>query len=315
MSKRTVCLLLAAALLSTIASAQTSTADEQIAAQFMPPAFAAFAAANTYLSDHRTTSILPVDLEHTGRADFLAVAYGNGHIAYLRVIRRASVPALAGESAPALNCDSTPSVSAVDLDGDGKPELSLQCRAGNAGHQFYSFFNWSAGALTALNPPSQRRPNAWEPIMEANFVDVDGTGAFTVLAPSCPFTVDDAGAVDQCWAVYRLVNGKLTKSADGEPRVFERFNRSNGTPSAEARKFSATPGLYTLTVINGERGENMATAGTIKLNGTALVPPGLFSKNARTVSRDVTLAAQNVLEVELRSAPETFIHIVVSPKR
>jgi len=315
MPKITICILLAIVFVSTLASAQTpTTADDQIAAQFMPPAFSAFAAANTYLSDYRTSSVLPVDLGHTGHLDYLAVAYGNGHIAYLRVIRKGAVPALAGESTTAVNCDSTPSVSAIDLDGDGIPELSLQCRVGNAGHQFYSLFKWTAGVLAPLNPASKRRANAWEPIMEANFIDMDGTGVFSVLEPSCPFTVDEGGAVNQCWVAYRLANGKLTKSPGSELTLFERFNRGEGKPESETRKFSATPGPYKLTVINGERGQNLVAAGNITLNGVTIVSPDAFSKNARVIQLDVTLAAQNVLSVVLNSAPGTFIQVLLMPK-
>src|SRR5450755_800143 len=122
-----------------IANAQQAV-DDQIAAQFVPPAFTAYAASHTYLSDDRAWKVMPVDLDHTGHADYLAVAYGNGHLGYLRAIRKGAVPTLAADTAVPVACDSQPTISAVDLDGDGKPELVLACRIGNRGAMFSSLF-------------------------------------------------------------------------------------------------------------------------------------------------------------------------------
>jgi hypothetical protein len=304
-----------AALILVSVAAAAQTLDEQTAQQFVPPAFAAFAAANTYLSDNQTESVLPIDLDQTGRNDYLAVAYGNGHIAYLRVIRKGAVAALAGDSASAMQCDSAPSVSAVDLDGDGKPELILTCTVGNRGRRFSSLFKWTGAGLSTLNPPSARRSNAWEPIAQTNFADIDGNGVLAIVSPSCPFTVSEDGVVDKCWSVYRLVNGRFTKSAGGDIVLFELYVRDTGKPEAETKKFAAAPGPYQLTIVNGERGQNRVSSAVITLNGANVASPNSFSKNTPVIASDVILGAQNTLSVELRSSPGSFIHVLLTPKQ
>jgi hypothetical protein len=205
--------LLAASVAITAATQAQQTTDDQLAAQFVPPAFTAYAASHTYLNDNRTWSMLPVDLDHTGHADYLAVAYGNGHIGYLRVIRKGTTPSLAGESSFSMACDSQPAVASVDLDGDGKPELSFDCRVGNRGTTFSTLFKKSAGTLVPLNAPSTRRANAFEPIREANFIDIDGDGTVEVLEAAAPLEVDASGVLTGGYDVWHLTNGTLAKSA------------------------------------------------------------------------------------------------------
>jgi hypothetical protein len=314
MCKRVLIVILTSMLL-VAGRAQTQTTDEQIAAAFIPPSLAAYAAANPYLADNPSQSILPIDLDHTGRNDYLAVAYGNVHIAFLRVIRKGSIPTLAGDSLSAVECDSGPSLAAVDLDGDAKPELTLNCTVGNRGYRFSSIFKWTGAALLPLNPPSERRRDSWEPIDDPNFVDLDGNGVLAILSASCPFSVSEDRVLHQCWSVYRLVNGRFIKSAGGDVGLFELYVRDTGKPEAETKKFAAAPGPYQLTIVNGERGQNRVSSAVITLNGANVASPNSFSKNAPVIATDVILAAQNTLSVELRSSPGSFIHVLLTPKQ
>jgi hypothetical protein len=247
-----------------IANAQQAV-DDQIAAQFVPPAFTAYAASHTYLSDDRAWKVMPVDLDHTGHADYLAVAYGNGHIGYLRVIRKDAVPTLAADTAVPVACDSQPTISAVDLDGDGKPELVLACRVGNQGAMFSSLFKWTGSGLSVLNARSKRRPNQWEPLREANFVDIDGDGTLEILESSSNPEVDAKGVVTQSWTVWKLTNGTLVKSSASAVPYFNRFDRSKGKPRAELETFTVTPGAYVLTIVGCRtRRARHAVGGTAK---------------------------------------------------
>jgi hypothetical protein len=299
-----------------IASAHAQTAtNDQIASQFMPPMFAAFAADNPYLAHRDTTwRVLPVDLDHTGKLDYLAIGYGNGHIGFLRVVRKVGTPVLAADSSSEVECDSGPNVKAIDLDGDGKPELSIDCRIGHAGNRFFSLFRWSKDGLTTLNPLEESDSSEWRPIQDANFVDTDGDGIMEVLEPSAPTSVDENGFVSQQWDTYRLVDGKLTKFVNGAISHYEIFLRHKGAPVTTVDKFAATPGAYTLTILNGQRGQNLVSSGVVTLNGVSMAQPSSFSKAAVCVNTNVTLTDRNTLSVELRSAPESFIEVLLTPK-
>ena len=287
--------------------------NEGIAQAFVPPAFTAYAASHRYQADHRQWSILPVDLDHTGHTDYLAIGYTNGHVGYLRVVRLGATPTLASESSPATACESVPSVEAIDLDGDGKPEIAMSCRVGNGGAQFSSIFRWQAPILVVLNPPNPKRPGAWLGLREPNYVDVDGDGTLEVLETSAAAAVDDAGTVTQTYELYRLASGKLVKASSGVT-YFNQFTRTTGKPAAENETFTATPGTFVLTIVNGERGQHAVDSGVITLNGTTIASPSVFTNKARVMQTDVTLAAQNTLGVELRSAPESFLAILLTPK-
>jgi hypothetical protein len=107
--------------------------DEQIAAQFVPPGFAAFVANNPRVAGTPSWQTLSADLDGTNRSDYLAVAYGNGHIAYVRIIKKDTVPKLVGETVAEAARDIGPRLSTTDLDGDGKPEFRIDCINGNRG--------------------------------------------------------------------------------------------------------------------------------------------------------------------------------------
>lgn len=298
--------------LTQLASGQTLTAD-QIAQQFMPPAFAAFASTHTYLADRREWSVLPIDLGHTGRNDYLAVGYANGQVGYLRIIRLGEIPTLAGESSPAVECESQPFLEAVDLDGDGKPEVSMSCRIGNRGSQFHSFFKWTGGGVTPLNPVDEGQAPAWAPIREASLVDIDGDGVLDVLEASAEAGVDADGFVTQDYAIYRLVGDKLAKSPTGVI-YFSKFLRGTGAPVTVTEHFTAPSGTFIMTIVNGTRGENMVDSAVVTLNGVKILSPASFSNRSRLIQTDVMLGARNTLSVELRSAPGSYVHVLLTPK-
>lgn len=335
MKRRTLKTGFAAALLTWAAAAHAQKmTDDQIAEKFVPSAFTAYAASHTYFSDSRSWTVLPVDLDHSGREDYLAVAYGNAHIAYLSVIRKGPIPKLVAESSPSTGCDGSPGVSAIDLDGDGKPELNLSCHVGNHGATFNSLFKWSAGGLVVLNAPHPRRRNAWSPIREANFIDLDGDGVMEVLEAPGDTRIDEHGVVTERYDIYRLLNGALVKSPSGSSLVFfDSFTRGKGKPKKEAKTFAATAGPYKLTIIkdkpqanddnnNGDDGDNGAAV--ITLNGVVLTDPsnhdeqgehqGNHDDGRRPAVLDVTLAEKNTITVEMHGSRGSSISIVIGQK-
>lgn len=303
---KTITALVALTLVATpYAHAQT---DDRIAQTFLPPAFTTFVSQNPGLAADVSWTTLRADLDHTGKTDYLAIGYGNGHIACLRVVRTLATPTLTGDT-PSVSCDLGPRLSAIDLDGDGVPEIGLECTNGNHGTPFTSFFRWAGTGVQALNPPHPRRANAWWPIENANLVDLDGTGTLAVLEPAM-----DNDATAQQWNAYRLMKGQLVKSA-AVPVFFDRFYRDNGAPASEERTFTVPPGPYTVTVINGLRGEHMVSSAVVTINGVVALSPDSFSQKVRTLSADLTLPAQNTISIDLRSAPLAFVDIVITPRQ
>jgi hypothetical protein len=213
-----------------------------------------------------------------------------------------------------MSCDSGPRLLTVDLDGDGTPELQLQCTNGNHGVTADVFFKWAANSLLPLNPRHRRRAEGWTALEDATPMDIDGSGVFSVLTPvvtsPSPGSTDD----DRQWNVYRLIDGKLQATHVTIPYT-GRFIRDTAAPHAVVEQFSAAPaGSYILRVINGERGHDMVSSATVTLNGATVVSPELFSQNSRVITTDVTLAAKNTISVELKSAPGAFVDVVLLPR-
>ncbi|HWS90118.1 MAG TPA: Ig-like domain-containing protein [Pyrinomonadaceae bacterium] len=94
-----------------------------------------------------------------------------------------------------------------------------------------------------------------------------------------------------------------------------KFVRGKGAPFTEVERFTLpadVAGPFTLEVQNGEPGgANRVSSATIKLNGVEIFGQSDFSQNVPTLSREVTLAANNTLEVKLASQPGSFLVINV----
>jgi hypothetical protein len=87
----------------------------------------------------------------------------------------------------------------------------------------------------------------------------------------------------------------------------ENFVRSKGKPVTERRHFSLpNPGAdYTLRIDNGGVNSEFrrVSSAVITLNGVEVVRPNDFNQNVAVIETSVTLLTENVLTVELRSAP------------
>jgi RHS repeat-associated protein len=98
-----------------------------------------------------------------------------------------------------------------------------------------------------------------------------------------------------------------------------RFTRNPGQPVNVVENFSlpadaASP--FTILVENGApSGSNRVSSATIKLNGTSLYSPNDFNQNVASLTKPVTLAATNILEVNLASAPGSYLTITFTATR
>ncbi len=99
----------------------------------------------------------------------------------------------------------------------------------------------------------------------------------------------------------------------------ERFTRNTGSPVNVTDSFSLPADAvapFTILVENGApSGSNRVSNATIKLNGTDLYTSNDFNQNVSTLTKPVTLAASNTLEVKLASAPGSYLSITFNATR
>ena len=85
-----------------------------------------------------------------------------------------------------------------------------------------------------------------------------------------------------------------------------------GKPAVEVNRFPALPGSGTLRLTNGDSdGANRVTSAVVNLNGRKILSPNDFSSQIDTLEREVTLAAENQLEVEVRGAEDSVLRIEI----
>ena len=92
------------------------------------------------------------------------------------------------------------------------------------------------------------------------------------------------------------------------PYVFE---RQTGEPQKVAIPIliNDSEGPFWLQISNGSSGVGLVTSGFVVLNGDIVARPNEFNQKTLAFTVDVALAATNILEVELRGAPGTFMTI------
>ncbi len=99
----------------------------------------------------------------------------------------------------------------------------------------------------------------------------------------------------------------------------QRFTRDSGPPVNVVENFSLPTNAvapFTILVENGApSGSNRISSATIKLNGISLYTSNDFNQNVASLTRTVTLAATNTLEVKLSSAPGSYLTISLMATR
>ncbi len=94
------------------------------------------------------------------------------------------------------------------------------------------------------------------------------------------------------------------------------FERGKGKPQTETVEFSVLSmvhGPFTLEVLNGNTdASDRVSSATIWLNDTQVARPSDFNQKVSSFQREVQLPTENVIEVELRGAPGSFIAITVT---
>ena len=87
--------------------------------------------------------------------------------------------------------------------------------------------------------------------------------------------------------------------------------RQKGQPVATADAFSASPGVYTLVVVNGPEGAERSSSAIIRINGEEVVSPDEFSQQVGLITKEIDLKAQNEISVEVRGKPGAVVRLQI----
>jgi hypothetical protein len=88
------------------------------------------------------------------------------------------------------------------------------------------------------------------------------------------------------------------------------YTRANGAPTVYSAPFPGLPGPATLLIMNGDAdGANRTSSATVQINGKVVAGPNAFNQNVGILTLTVDLQANNMLRVELKSAPASFLAV------
>jgi hypothetical protein len=291
--------------------ALTTQQIEQIVEQFFPQRLIDASEADFQKggpAPFRARAFRLADLDGIGTTNYIVAAYTNGYSAAIRVLRVESGTAtLVSEPNLRLLDGIRSAVELVDVERDGRPEVAVHFSSAR-GELTDWVFKWTGTELRLIGPFTvDENGDAFTRLFESSFFDVDGDGVLEIVQspPEGPVEITE---------VYRFDGQNFTLITSQV--YFETFYRQTAAPVTETRTFQVqNPGSgFLLTIINGNReGENRVSSGTIKLNGVVVLTPNDLNQQVRTVVRQVTVLASNVLEAELAGKPTGQVLITIEP--
>lgn len=290
---------------SSYAQSRTQT-DDDIVRQFYPERLTEESNADFYEggpAPFQAYDFAVADLEGTGSDDVIIAAYTNGFSGAVRVLRKQGGGAsLIDEPDLPLLGGVFPYVEPLDLDGDGAPEIVVSLSSAR-GREADWLFKWSGRGLRLIGPSTADEYGDVSTVLgEAVFVDVSGDGVLEIINPP---EEDPSGPFE----VFDLDGNRL------KPINFVgTYLRGAGKPTESVEIFPASRGDYLLKIINGDaKGDHRVSSAVVRLNGRVVVGPNELSQNVSEISVRVSLQRSNTLGVELRSAPESEITLIVEP--
>jgi hypothetical protein len=257
----------------------------------------------------RFSRFIASDLNGEGQSLLIAV-YTNGAAGAIRVLDRAG-RVLAAPLLPGMRGFHA-AVQALDLDGDGTPEILATFSTGhNPDNPDTWVFRWAANNLSLISPTCGVGNLTLTCLGRVTPVDLDGSGHLSLLSwPAFAITESGGARAVEDWTLYALNNGIFQETSQAFQFARE-FKRATGKAVTSTRKFSASPGSTKLRVINGT-GAAASTSGQVTLNGKEILGPADFKRNEHIYDVPVAVADENFLTVRLDGKPGSRITVLVT---
>ena len=293
-------LVIAILTLFVCAAAHTQVSDQQIVNNAFPAT----------LDDGdgvRFSRFIAVDINRNGQPLLVAV-YTNGAGGAILVLDRAgqvlAAPALQGMRG------FHASVQALDLDGDGTPEIIAEFTTGHSPDNPDTWvFRWTGSNLQLISPTCAVGGLTLTCLGHVSPLDIDGSGRLSLLERPGLNPNNGVVGTEGDWTLYTL-NGGTFRETSQTFQFAREFKRGTGKPFTSARKFSAASSTSTLRVINGT-GAAASTSGQVAINGKELLGPADFKRNQHVYDVPVTLTTENNLTVRLDGKPGSKITVLI----
>jgi hypothetical protein len=278
--------------------------DEQIVANGFP----------SYLTKHGNpcalSKFIEADLNRDGHP-LVVASYSNCVRAAVRVFDKGGQ--LIGEAKDFGLTGRPSSIRAVDLDGDGVPELIVELGQGKGiDNPDTWIFAWSDRQLRVISPTCKQGSVSFSCLRHVDVLSYADTARLGLLAwPSFKKDPKSNGVVQVGdWTLYGLQNGSLAKL--GMQFLYSgHFERESGEPEPVTDNFDApAAGSYTLRILNGAN-KTAVDSGHVFVNGVEVVTPESFKSHVRRQDFTVQLQASNTLKVQLEGKPGGQIFVLI----
>lgn len=307
------------------ASSSAAEEDAEIVRQLFPQALIREARElpkDRGQSEFLASAFAPARLDGPEGPVSLVAAYANLLRGTIGVIRRSEGGAeLVGEPTGLAFAGGVPRIEAIDLEGDGRPEVAAYFRLPSGRAEVW-LLRWDGTHLTSIGPvvPGDDLGDGRTELCDAGFLDLDGDGRMEVLNP--PYINArqlSLGEVDPARGfaadVYRLESGVFHSST--RLYVYESFVRGTGQPIVETRDFSVprSDAPYRIRVLSGgPDGADTVSSALVLMNGETVISPDGFDPQTRCVEAEVFLGRENRLAVEVRGAPGSRMTVLIEER-
>ena len=116
-------------------------------------------------------------------------------------------------------------------------------------------------------------------------------------------------------ALLAQAGGALAQTPDTVVFGPKQYLRTSGAPNEFSDAFALPAGIgapFQLQILNGApNATNRISSARVTLNGTQIVGPSDFGQNVATITRTVTLGANNTLTSRLESTPGAYFQITL----
>jgi hypothetical protein len=201
-------------------------------------------------------------------------------------------------------------IDLIDVDGDGFSDVVVSF-SGSRGPSVDWLLKWTGNQFRDLTPIEDEDGIKTSALRSAVVMDIDGDGVPEIVnATRRAGTYSDGSTnAEDAFEVYKLKDGVFQDA--GTLVFYARF--LGGGARGQSRTFAVnrTDITYTLTIINGGRGIQRVTKGSVTLNGVLIATASDFKD--RAVSRSVHLANSDQLEVAIDGPHDQVLLVTIRP--